>query len=119
MLHYTLLVAHRIWKKWDGESSYIHCTALTWHIQTTILSGFVKDQMQGQRPEKIEIRTAIHHSPLKAGTQFYRKGIFKLPEWWETCVEKKKEVASMWKSKESTVYSDFEHSFSIRECNMP
>jgi hypothetical protein len=35
-----------------------------------------------------------------AGTEFYRRGIFKLSECWEKCV---KEVVIMWKSKERSV----------------
>jgi hypothetical protein len=35
-----------------------------------------------------------------AGTEFYRRGIFKLPERWKKCV---KEVAIMWKNKERSV----------------
>ena len=35
-----------------------------------------------------------------AGTEFYRRGIFKLPERWRNVY---KEVAIMWKNKESYV----------------
>ena len=35
-----------------------------------------------------------------AGTEFYRRGIFKLPERWEKCVQ---EVAIMLKNKEMSV----------------
>jgi hypothetical protein len=35
-----------------------------------------------------------------AGTEFYRRGIFKLPERWKKRVQK---VAIMWKNKERSV----------------
>jgi hypothetical protein len=45
------------------------------------LFGFVKHQLRGQR---FETREAIQ----MAGTEFYRRGIFKPPECWEKCVQR-------------------------------
>jgi len=45
------------------------------------LFGFVKDQLHGQHYETMEaIQKALHQCLRMAGTEFYRKGIFKLPE---------------------------------------
>jgi len=53
------------------------------------LSGFVKDQLRGQRYETTEaIQKAVHQSLRMAGTEFYRRGIFKLPEHWKKCVQR-------------------------------
>ena len=50
--------------------------------------GFVKNQMQGQHYVTNEaLQTAVHQCLRAAGTDFYRKGIFKLPERWEKCVQ--------------------------------
>jgi hypothetical protein len=51
--------------------------------------GFVKDQLRGQRFEAREaIQKAMRQSLWMAGTEFYRRGIFKLPERWEKCVQR-------------------------------
>ena len=34
------------------------------------------------------LQTAVRQGLQAAGTEFYRKGIFKLPERWEKCVQK-------------------------------
>jgi hypothetical protein len=40
--------------------------------------------MRGQLYEKNEaLQTAVHQCFRAAGTEFYCKGVFKLPEWWE------------------------------------
>jgi len=53
------------------------------------LFGFVKNQMRGQNYEMKEaLQTAVHQCLRAAGTEFYRKGIFKLPEQWEKCVQR-------------------------------
>jgi len=53
------------------------------------LFGFVKDQLRGQRYETTEaIRKAVHQCLRMARTEFYRRGIFKLPECWEKCVQR-------------------------------
>ena len=53
------------------------------------LFGFVKNQMRGQHYETKEaLQTAVRQCLRAAGTEFYRKGIFKLPEWWEKCVQR-------------------------------
>ncbi|PNF18373.1 hypothetical protein B7P43_G13494 [Cryptotermes secundus] len=53
------------------------------------LFGFVKDQLRGQRFETREaVQKAVHQCLRMAGTEFYRRGIFKLPERWEKCVQK-------------------------------
>ncbi|PNF31379.1 hypothetical protein B7P43_G10055 [Cryptotermes secundus] len=45
------------------------------------LFGFVKDQLRGQRFETREaIRKAVRQCLRMAGTEFYRREIFKLPE---------------------------------------
>jgi len=54
------------------------------------LFGFVKNQMRGQHYETNEaLQTAVHQCLRAARTEFYRKGIFKLPERWEKCVQRK------------------------------
>jgi len=53
------------------------------------LFGFVKDQLRGQHYETTEaIQKAVHQCLPMAGTEFYRRGIFKLPECWEKCVKR-------------------------------
>ena len=53
------------------------------------LFGFVKDQLRGQRYETTEaIQKAVHQCLRMAGTEFYCRGIFKLPECWEKCVQR-------------------------------
>jgi len=45
--------------------------------------------MRGQHYETNEaIQTAVRQCRQVAGTEFYRKGIFKLPEQWEKCVQR-------------------------------
>jgi hypothetical protein len=51
--------------------------------------GFVKDQLRGQRYETTEaMQKAVRNCLRMAGMQFYRSGIFKLPERWEKCVQR-------------------------------
>jgi len=53
------------------------------------LFGFVKDQLRGQRYETTgAIQKAVRQCLRMAGTEFYRRGIFKLPERWEKCVQR-------------------------------
>jgi len=53
------------------------------------LFGFVKDQLRGQRYETTEaIQKVVRHCLGMAGTEFYRRGIFKLPERWKKCVQR-------------------------------
>ena len=53
------------------------------------LFGFVKNQMRGQHYEMNEaLQTAVCQCLRAAGTEFFRKGIFKLPELWEKCVQR-------------------------------
>jgi len=53
------------------------------------LFGFVKDQLHGQRYETTEaIQKAMRQCLRMAGTEFYRRGIFRLPERWEKCVQR-------------------------------
>jgi len=53
------------------------------------LFGFVKNQMRGQHYEMNEaLQTAVRQCPWAVGMEFYRKGIFKLPEHWEKCVQR-------------------------------
>jgi hypothetical protein len=50
---------------------------------------FVKNQLRGQCFETREaIQKAVHQCLRMAGTEFYRRGIFKLPERWEKCVQR-------------------------------
>ena len=50
---------------------------------------FVKNQMRGQNYKTNEaLQTAVRHCLWAAATEFYRKGIFKLPERWEKCVQR-------------------------------
>jgi len=49
----------------------------------------VKNQMRGQHYETNEaLQTAVRQCLRAAGTELYRKGIFKLPERWEKCVQR-------------------------------
>ena len=53
------------------------------------LFRFMKDQLHGQRYETTEaIQKAVRQCLRMAGTEFYRRGIFKLPERWEKCVQR-------------------------------
>jgi histone-lysine N-methyltransferase SETMAR len=53
------------------------------------LFSFVKNQMRGQHYETNDVlETAVHQFVRAAGMEFYRKGIFKLPERWEICVQR-------------------------------
>ena len=53
------------------------------------LFGFVKDQLRGQSYETTDaIQKAVRQCLRMAGTEFYRRGIFKLPERWEKCVQR-------------------------------
>ena len=53
------------------------------------LFGFVKNQMRGQHYETNEaLHAAVRQCLRAAGTEFYRKEIFKLPERWEKCVQR-------------------------------
>jgi len=48
----------------------------------------VKDQLCGQRYETMEaIQKAVRQCLRMAGTEFYRREIFKLPERWKKCVQ--------------------------------
>jgi hypothetical protein len=52
--------------------------------------GFVKNQMRGRRYEVNDaLQTAVRQCLRAAGKKFNRKGVFKLLERWEKCVEKK------------------------------
>jgi len=52
------------------------------------LFGFVKDQLRGQHYETMgAIQKAVCQRLRMAGTEFYRRGIFKLPERWDKCVQ--------------------------------
>jgi len=53
------------------------------------LFGVVKNQMRGQHYETKEaLQTAVRQCLRAAGTEFFRKGTFKLPERWEKCVQR-------------------------------
>ena len=53
------------------------------------LFGFVKNQLRGQHYEMNDpLQTAVRQCLRAAGTEFYCKGIFRLPERWEKCVQK-------------------------------
>jgi len=52
------------------------------------LFGFVKDQLRGRYETTEAIQKAVHQCLWMAGTEFYRRGIFKLPECWEKCVQR-------------------------------
>ena len=53
------------------------------------LFGFVKDQLLGQGYETMEaIQKAVRQCLRMAGTEFYRRAIFKLPERWKKCVQR-------------------------------
>jgi len=53
------------------------------------LFGFVKNQMRGQHYETNDaLQTAVLQCLREAGTEFYRKGIFKFPERSENCVQR-------------------------------
>jgi hypothetical protein len=49
----------------------------------------VKNQLHGQRYETTEaIQKAVRQCLRMAGTEFYDRGIFKLPERWEKYVQR-------------------------------
>ena len=49
----------------------------------------MKDQLRGQHYETTEaIQKAVRQCLRMAGTEFYRRGIFKLPERWEKGVQR-------------------------------
>jgi len=52
------------------------------------LFRFVKDQLCGHYETMEAIQKAVCQCLRMAGTEFYRRGIFKLPECWEKCVQK-------------------------------
>ena len=53
------------------------------------LCGFVKNQMRGQHYKtKDALQTAVRQCLRAAGTEFDRKGIFKIPERWGKCVQR-------------------------------
>jgi len=53
------------------------------------LFRFVRDQLHGQRYETTEaIQKAVRQCLRMTGKEFYRRGIFKLPERWEKCVQR-------------------------------
>jgi len=53
------------------------------------LFGFMKDQLRGQRYETTEaIQKAVRQCLRMARMEFYRRGIFKLPEHWDKCVQR-------------------------------
>ena len=54
-----------------------------------ILFGFVKNQVRGQHYETNDaLQTAVRQCLRAAGTEFYRRGIFKLAERWGKCVHR-------------------------------
>jgi hypothetical protein len=58
--------------------------ALIWHP----LFGFVKDRLHQRFETREAIQKAVCQGLRMAGTEFYRRGIFKLPERWEKCVQR-------------------------------
>jgi len=62
--------------------------------------GFVKDQLRGRYETTEAIQKAMRQCLRMAGTEFYRRGIFKLPNTGRNVY---KEVAIMWKNKERYV----------------
>ena len=49
----------------------------------------MKDQLHRQPNDTTEaIQKAVRQCLRMAGTEFYRRGIFKLPERWEKCVQR-------------------------------
>ena len=49
----------------------------------------VRRWMKHFKDGKMEaIQKAVHQCLRMAGTEFYRRGIFKLPERWEKCVQR-------------------------------
>ena len=82
------------WVSCDVNSLH-HVTSITPNKMADLapsdyhLFGFVKDQLRGQRYETTEaIQKAVRQCRRMAGTEFYRRGIFKLPERWEKCVQR-------------------------------
>jgi len=83
----TLLASH--WKqlqRWEvlPNPSYSPDLAPSDHH----LFGFVTDQLRGRYETTEAIQKAVRQSLRMAGTEFYRRGIFKLPECWEKCVQR-------------------------------
>ena len=48
----------------------------------------MKDQLRGRYETTEAIQKAVRQCLRMAGTEFYRRGIFKLPERWEKCVQR-------------------------------
>ncbi|PNF14147.1 hypothetical protein B7P43_G17711, partial [Cryptotermes secundus] len=77
-------IAQMGWKVLPYPSYSPNLTPSDYH-----LFGFVKDQLLGLRFETREaIEKAVRQCLRMAGTEFYRRGIFKLPEHWEKCVQR-------------------------------
>jgi len=53
-----------------------------------LLFGFVKNQLRGRYETTEAIQKAVRQCLRMAGTEFYRRVIFKLPERWEKCVQR-------------------------------
>ena len=51
------------------------------------LFGFVKDHLRGRYETTEAIQKAVRQCLRMAVMEFYRRGIFKLPERWEKCVK--------------------------------
>ena len=52
------------------------------------LFGFLKDQLRGRYETTEAIQKAVRQCLRMVGTEFYRRGIFKLPERWEKFVQR-------------------------------
>ena len=75
------------WEQQTKESKVVDGTSCC--VTLECLFGFVKDQLRGQRYETTEaIQKAVLQCLRMAGTEFYRRGIFKLPERWKKCVQR-------------------------------
>ena len=82
----TTLASHRKQlQRWGGKFFHTPDVAPSdYH-----LFEFVKDQLRGQRYETTEaIQKAVRQCLRMAGTEFYKRGILKLPERWEKCVQR-------------------------------
>jgi hypothetical protein len=55
---------------------------------TKILFGFVKNQLRGRYETTEAIQKAVRQCLWMAGTEFYRRGIFRLPDSWKKCVQR-------------------------------
>jgi len=85
----TPLASHRKQlQRWGGKFFYTPPIALIWHSLTTIFLDLWRISCFGRYETMEAIQKAVCQCLRMAGTEFYRRGIFILPERWEKCVQR-------------------------------